>query len=576
MKHPLTVARFRRAVSLRSALTALLLAPLAALHAAETKPPALAPVRVLEVANFGALPDDGKDDTLAIEAAVQAAQRSQPAELRFAAGTYHLNRTVSGKTTGVDYYIGVNGAHNLAFIGATEGVGRPATRLERNFVLNNETMPPNQISIQHSSNITFRNFTLANNPPLGTTARVLSVDKTRDEVVVEVLKGLPAYDGMRCASAHAWNLETGHLKRFGRTPAEATLTIGLNIKACWQAVPGTAARRLLMRGAGFAAKLEVGDGVSWHHKSAESHNQTSVMYSRDVVFDNILLPNVSNMGMLAGYNHNLTFRKVRFEPENGNLAIGGRDGLHLSMTSGRLLVEECYFKGLRMDPLVIRRSFGLVQEIRADGSLLITPGYEVPPGDRIRFWVGADPVDAVVAKYERQKGGHVYRFASGVPAGTRIGTAVSYQTYSLDQGLIRNTVFADNFGSAIVNFEENITVEGCTFDNNAYQVKYGPNSTSGGFVRNNIIRSNVFLNTSWVDIAHRGQPADIVIHSLSKFFKAPRYNRNILITGNVFKNPHGDAEAAGIDVRNAEDVRIHDNTFEGYTKPVMIDGHVSP
>lgn len=63
-------------------------------------------------------------------------------------------------------------------------------------------------------------------------------------------------------------------------------------------------------------------------------------------------------------------------------------------------------------------------------------------------------------------------------------------------------------------------------------------------------------------------------HSLSSFFKSPRYNRDILIAGNAFRNPHGDADAAAIDVRNAEDVRIVDNRFEGFTKPVLIDGQV--
>jgi hypothetical protein len=109
-----------------------------------------------------------------------------------------------------------------------------------------------------------------------------------------------------------------------------------------------------MQGAGFAAKLKTGDGVSWHHKAIDSHNQTSVMHSEDVVMDNIHMPNVSNLGMLAGFNRSLTFRKVRFEPENGNHASSGRDGLHRSMNSGRLLVEDCCFRGLRMDPLAIR------------------------------------------------------------------------------------------------------------------------------------------------------------------------------------------------------------------------------
>mgnify|MGYP002409911190 FL=1 len=528
--------------------------------------------RPLDVAEFGAVADDGQCDTLAIEAAIRAALRLKRTEIRFAAGTYNLTRTVSGGMTGKDSYLCLRAAENLTLSGATDEAGRPLTRLERKVVLDNDAMPPNQVSIQQSRNITLRNFVLANHPPLGTTARAIAVDKARDEVVVEVLEGLPAYDGMRCASAHAWDLATGRLKRFGRTPKEATLTIGTNIQTYWKAVPGTGARQLRMCGAGFAAKLAVGDGVSWHHKASESHNQTAVMDSRDVVFENIRLPNVSNMGMLAGYNHNLTFRKVRFEPERGNLAIGGRDGLHLSMTSGRLLVEDCYFKGLRMDPLVIRRSFGLVKEIHTDGALRIAPGYAVARGGRIRFWIGAEPADRAVEASERQKGGYVYRFRGGAPAGVKVGDVVSYLTHSLDEGLIRNTVFADNFGSAIVNFEENLTVEGCTFDNNAYQVKYGPNAESGGFVRNNVIRGNTFLNTSWVDIAHRGQPASIVIHSLSKFFQSPRYNRNILITGNVFRNPYGDATAAAVDVRNAEDVRIVDNVFEGFLKPVLIDG----
>ena len=528
----------------------------------------------IEVAGFGAQPNDGQCDTLAIEAAIQAAIRSHGGEIHFAAGVYELSRTVSGGVSSKDGYLGVNDAENIAFIGATDAAGCPATRLERKVILNNDATPPPQLIIQRSRNITFRNFVFANNPPLGSTARVISVDKGIDQVVVEVFDGLPAYDGMRCASAHVWDLTTGHLRRFGRTPQEATLTIGTNINTFWQAVPGTNARQLRMQGAGFAAKLAAGDGVSWHHKSSESNNQTSVMESHDIAFENIRFVNLSNMGMLAGYNHNLTFRKVRFEPENNNFAVGGRDGMHLSMNSGRLLVEDCYFKGLRMDPLVIRRTFGRVKEVRPDGELLISPGYPIPVGDRIRFWIGADPVDRSVEMSERQKGGYLYRFTTGAPDGVKLGDAVSYLTHSLDEGVIRNTVFADNFGSAIVNFEENLTVERCTFDNNAYQVKFGPNIESGGFVRHNVVRNNTFLNTSWVDIARRGQPSDLVIHSLSKFFPSTSYNRHILITGNVFKNPHGDTEAVAVDVRNAKDVQVVDNTFEGFTKRVMLDGKV--
>lgn len=524
----------------------------------------------VDVADFGALPDDGKCDTAAIRKAIQAAVSQGGAEVHFAAGVYDLIETVPGN--GHDNYIDISDAQNIALVGETDSSGRPATRLERHIKLNNDSSPYYEVSISDSHNISVRNVVLANNPPLGSTARVIAVDQANDEVTVEVLKGLPAYDGMRCASAHVWNLETGLIKRFGVTPNDGTLTIGMDIKAFWEAVPGTDARQLKMRGAGFAQKVSVGDGISWHHKATESFNQVEVMKSENVVFDNVLLPNVSNAGMLFGYNKNITLRKVRFEPENGNLAVGGRDGIHLSNSSGQLLVEDCYFKGLRMDPLVLRKTFGIVQEIRPDGSIVSKPGYTVPAGDKIRFWVGDEPQDRTIASVDLIKGGlYHYVFKEALPAGVTKGTAISFQTYTLDKGVIRNCVFEGNFGSAIVNFEENITVENCTFRNNSYQIKYGSNQTSGAFVRNNVFRNNLCEDTSWIDIARRGQPATLVIHSLCKFFKDPRYNQHIEIYGNVFKNPSGPKDAVAIHVLNAEDVNIHDNVFEGFERRVLAD-----
>lgn len=535
-------------------------------------PPLRSPARPLHVSEFGATPDDGICDMRAIRDAIQTAIADGQTRILFDAGVYTIDRTVAIPGRGHSNYIGLYGVTNLALIGQTMPDGRPATRLERKVVLDNDAGPRPQLVIDNCRAIAIRNFVLANDPPLGSTARVVSVDPERDEVVVDVLDDLPSYDGMRCASAHVSDLETGKLRRFGSTPTEGTLTIGTKVETYWRAVPGTDARRLRVEGAGFAAKVRVGDGISWHHRADAPHNQTSVMHSRDVVFDNVVFPNVANMGMLAGYNRNLTFRRVRFEPENGNLAVGGRDGLHLSMNSGHLLMENCYFKGLRMDPLVIRKTFGLIRDIRPDGSIVVEPGFDIPAGDRIRFWAGPEPCDRTVSHCERLPDRrYLYAFSKALPEEVVVGTPVTFLTHSLSQGMIRDCVFEDNFGSAIVNFEENMIVEGCTFDNNAYQIKYGPNPTSGAFVRNAIFRDNRCLNTSWIDIAHRGQPATLLIHSLSRFFRDPVYNQRIEISGNVFLNPHGDPMHAAIHLLHACDVDIRNNTFEGFANPVVID-----
>lgn len=522
----------------------------------------------LHVSEAGAVPDDGKCDLAAIHAAIRRAVRDNEPELQFAAGTYNLVHAGQGTGQEEDRFLYIRNAEHLALVGQVDHNGRPATRLEREVPLSNDARPESFLHIEDCRTIAVRNFVLANNPPFGSTGRVVSVNERTDRLVVQVLEGLPAYDGMRCASAHAWNLETGKLKRFGSTPREATLTIGVNVDACWQAVPGTDARRLSMTGAGFARKVEVGDGISWHHTaSADAHNQTVIEDSTNVVIENIIMPNVTKMGLLAGYNHNLTLRKVRFEPENGNLAVGGRDGMHLSMTSGRLLVEECYFKGLRMDPLVLRKTFGVIREMRSDSVIVAKPGYDVPPGDEIRFWAGKEPIDRPVRRCKRrQDGAFLYVMAKPLPAEVIVDTPITYRTYSVDEGIIRDCVFEDNFGSAIVNFEENILVENCVFDNNAYQIKYGANRVTGAFARNNVFRNNVCANTSWIDIARRGQPACLTIHSLNRYFDDPMYNQHIDIVGNVFRNPHRDEDAVAIDVRNALDIEMRENEFVGFGK----------
>lgn len=526
----------------------------------------------LHVAEFGAFPDDGKCDMNAINAALVAAKKNNKPVIYFDAGTYNLRNTCIVPGKGYENYITLHKFKNFTIEGATDKNGKPATRIERNLKLSNDTEAPHQVDISYSKGITLRNLILTNDPPLGTTAKVIEVDKVGDSVTVEILDGLPCYDGMRCASAHAWNLEEGTLKRFGTTPSGATLTIGLNVKAFWEKIPGTEKSLYSLRGAGFAKKLDVGDGLSWHHKSSEMHNQVQIMRSEDIILENIIMPNVSNAGILAGYNHNVTIRKVCFEPENGNLAVGGRDGIHLSNTSGVVLVEDCYFKGLRMDPLVFRKTFGVIQEIGDDSTIVSKPGFTIPVGSKIRFWVGDEPEELeVTGRKALGNGNFWYSFKEPIPKGTKESSVISFQAYSIDSGVVRNCVFEGNFGSAIVNFIENLIVENCVFKDNSYQIKYGANYLSGAFVRNNVFRNNIIEDVSWIDIARRGQPSALMIHSLSRLFDNPKYNQHIKITGNIFRNPHGLKNSAAIHVLNATDVQIYNNTYEGYEQEVLVD-----
>ncbi len=91
--------------------------------------------------------------------------------------------TVKGK--GHNNYITITGAENVALIGAVDSDGRPATRLDRHVELNNDASPYYNLSISDSRKISIKNLVLANNPPLGSTARVIDVNRGKDEITVE-------------------------------------------------------------------------------------------------------------------------------------------------------------------------------------------------------------------------------------------------------------------------------------------------------------------------------------------------------------------------------------------------------
>ena len=102
------------------------------------------------VADFGAQPDDDQCDTEPIRRAIEKAIQSGDPEVHFSAGTYQLDRPLDFPKEGSSY-VGIFSATNLVIYGETLQDGKPSTRLERRFKLNNETQLPLMINISHSN-----------------------------------------------------------------------------------------------------------------------------------------------------------------------------------------------------------------------------------------------------------------------------------------------------------------------------------------------------------------------------------------------------------------------------------------
>lgn len=530
----------------------------------------LAEERLIYVRDYGVIPDDGRDDAMALRKAIAAVKKGYGDVLVFEPGVYTLKYPNTSQMM-----IDLVNVEGITLRGAVGEDGAPATILEITAKLKNDVAGsegPGHIYIKNSKNVLVENFILDYNPRFSTAGKVVAVDRANDVVVVDILPGLPHFPGMKCYSANAWDLETRQLLPVA---ALSIGTSGARFENTWQPVDNAeGATRYKIQGMGFSGLVEVGQGVSWHFNVNSGSNNVWIMDSEDVTFRNVHIYNSILMGVLAGFNRNLTFQKVEIRPDGDWLATGPRDGFHFSNNTGKLVMEEVVVKGVRWDPINMKSCFGEVTEILdAQTFRYFLRRKDVrtfQAGTKVVFWVGEVPVEREIVSctLHSQSGPHpVYTLtlAEPLPEQVRVGSLFTPLGWVFEEGIIRDSVFESNFGTGIVLQNENMVIENNLFRYNAYEnIGLGPTSfDEGGYARNIIIRNNVFENSTWINKfqAQEGTiSAFYSYHELHGGIPVMRaYNMDIVIENNVFKDLINGAHVMAISLRNAQDVIIRDN-----------------
>lgn len=538
---------------------------------AKNLPSSRGSVIVVAVADFGAVPDDGKCDAAAIRKAIASEEGNENVVISFQKGTYNLKEDAVLTKQNHTAMLFIWGQKNWTLRGVLDDLGDPATMLEMNLNLENQISGASHLDIRDNQNIRVENFILDQNPRFATAAKVLEV-ADNNKVTIEVFEGMPHFDGMHTHSANNWDLETKKL-----IPGPA-VTIGMTLgeENIFSKVNGYK-RRYEIVSERFASMLKPGEGLSFHFNVIVGDGRTIDAYNNeDVFFENIFVHNALGMILGGGFNENMTFRKFHIKPEGNSLAVGPRDGIHLARNWGRMLMDDVYVKGVRWDPLVSYVRFIGISERINDRTILLDGTLKnqkealkfIKPGSFLRFWSGEKPTTIDVAKIE---GGNI-TLASDLTPEIKEGTYFSAEAWYWDEAIIRNCRIESNYGTGLVYECDNLIVENSVFRNNSYaDIGLGPTSKNvGAFCHNIVIRNNLFEGSTWTDKYENYRGSVTTFHK-SPFFEKQAYHRDIKIEKNIFRNITGTNKPAAIHIKNAGDVLIRENEYINTDNKVLIE-----
>ena len=551
-----------------------------------------AKISQVAVGQFGAKVNDGVDDALAIQAAVDYAISNGISSIVFEAGTYDIvsvskkaikASTYPGYEANVrrifgpgDYKIdvfsqwGLNhvqiaGAVNLALVGAVDSEGNPATELLRKNPLENITGLPNILMFAGCDGISLKNMIIDNNPNTCTSGEVVEAGK--DYVVVDVFEGLPRKDGMACICANAWDLSTGRLKEI------PSLTYS-DSPALWRTVEGGLGRRMRIDGVKFAKDVKVGDGISWW----VAHNglQTTFALCRNVNVENVRIKNGAGFGMYAFNCVNVCGRNVVFKPDGKQLPVTPRDAWKLAWNDGEVVMDGIHIEGVRWDGQnthgpwfrVIEKTGPRTVTVKKEGGAISI----LKTGSEIGFWNQDDLVKRTISAWSYEgvfpslKRGTEHHltltFSEDLPEFVAADTLASVYCWDIDRYVLKNSTFEKIAGAMSIIKNENVLIENCTFDNIKHPaVVLGTEWQEGTYPRNVVVRSCRFSASGWVK---RNGVKGLL--GIGDWWGSGSRMCNISITGNTFEN-----NSLGLDLTDCRDVTIESNIFRNVETPWRID-----
>ena len=501
------------------------------------------------VRDFGAVPDDGKDDSKAILEAIENAKSKNIGRVSFEAGVYEF-KTLPGwdKTERKrSCYMTVKDLNGLELSGAVDSQGKPATK----WIKDNDLKEgqPMILSIENSSGVTVRNIAVDMAPYYYSAGKITGIKG--DDVTIEVFEGHPRIEGQKAYIMGLYDLEK-------RKTKVVRLTWDSNLPQ-WHLAGEDTERKMTIQYPALAQSGKEGDGVFWFQGN---HTGSLINFRqvKNLLLENIHILNGHGFPITCNFCQDITYRNIIMKPVDNRIATACRDGFKIYCGSGKVLMDGVHVEGCHGDDgQNIHGTWLAVKGKQSDKSLItetsmpcLTKGKEVVLLDDEFKPAWQSKIDSCTTKDKEM----VITFMDAIPEWVHERSPIEPQEWLPDSLHITNCVYRSTGRFGIILKASNALIENTLFENNVAGIQMGAEWSWGYWLESTNPRHveirNCTFRDNHVDMRFAGKKMDMAINIAS------------------WTNPDKLGVPSETHKDLVSDIKIHDNIFEDETVCVSL------
>ena len=504
---------------------------------------------ILDVSRFGAIPDDGKDDTLAVRTALEQAKAQCADKLTFSKGRYDFYpdkaveryQYISNNDEGLKRIVfSVDGMKNLEI----DGQGS-------DFLFHGYLSP---FAIDGSRDIILRNFTVDYERTFHSEGKILCVTNTYADIEIapeypySVENGLLKFHNGQSGKARTLYPARGLLEfdPVKRETAYQARDYGLGDDILAQDLGNRRVRLLRGNLKGSPGNIFV---FGPNHRSVCG---IAITDSRNVTVEDVTLYHCGGMGVIGQRSRDLFVRRVNVTPPPGKNRIVSitADATHFVNCGGQVVLESCLFELQKDDATNVHGIYvRIVEHVSPTVVLvkLVHPqqyGFDfIRKGQKLELVKGPALITyahPIVKKVERLNREYTrLTFKEPLPETAAIGDALAAVDDYAALTIRGCTIRGNRARGILLNSRGPTLVEKNTFHTAGSAILFEGDARfwyEQAGVSDCVIRDNLFDNCNY---GVWGRALIECGAGIDPAFRAEsRYNKNIRITGNTIRHFH--------------------------------------